>query len=156
VYEPPSSGGEQGAQIHDFNPGIKANGQFWTLALPDNSVAVNVANGFASMSVTDLTVEDYHDFGNALGGGGAGIPGPSMPAQVSFTVIWSGANSLTKVKNTAAASDGGGFAGEFVRNVAQMEWSATVGDLKYVSDPLATSASAFAEIGHERNGFFFA
>ena len=108
------------------------------------------------MAVTDLAVQDYHDFPNAIGGGGPGIPGPSDPAQVSFTVIWSGANSLTNVKNTAAPSDGGGFAGEFVRNVAQMEWSATVGDLKYVSDPLATSASAFAEIGHERNGFFFA
>jgi hypothetical protein len=37
-----------------------------------------------------------------------------------------------------------------------MERSATVGDLQYVSDPLATSASVVAEIGHERNGAFFA
>jgi hypothetical protein len=156
VFEPPSSGGDPGAQIHDFNPGIQADGLFWTLALSDSSVAVNLSNGFASMSATDLAVQDYHDFTNAISGGGPGIPGPSDPAQVSFTVIWSGANSLTKLKNTAAPSDGGGFAGEFVRNVAQMEWSATVGDLQYVSDPLATSGSAFAEIGHERNGFFFA
>ena len=106
------------------------------------------------MSVTNLAVEDYHDFANAIGGG-PGIPGTSVPAQVSFSVVWSGVNSRANVKNTAAPSDGGGFAGEFVRNVAQMEWSATVGDLHYVSDPLATSASAFAEMGHERNGFFF-
>jgi hypothetical protein len=92
------------------------------------------------MSVTDLAVQDYHDFPNAIGGGGPGIPGPSDPAQVSFTVIWSGANSLTKVKNTDDPLQGGGFAGEFVRNVAHMEWSAAVGDLQYVSDPLATSA----------------
>jgi hypothetical protein len=36
-----------------------------------------------------------------------------------------------------------------------MEWTATVGDYTFVSDPLATSSSTFAEIGHERNGVFF-
>jgi hypothetical protein len=46
----------------------------------------------------------------------------------------------------------GGFACEFVRNTAQMEWSATVGGHTLVSDPIATSSSSFAEIGHERNG----
>ncbi len=49
----------------------------------------------------------------------------------------------------------GGFAGEFIRNATQMEWTATVGDLVFVSDPLATSSSSFAEIGPERNGSFF-
>ena len=49
----------------------------------------------------------------------------------------------------------GGFAGEFIRNTAQMEWTATVGDYRFTSDPLATSSSAFAEIGHERNGSFY-
>jgi hypothetical protein len=49
----------------------------------------------------------------------------------------------------------GGFAGEFVRNTAQIEWNAAVGDYTFVSDPIATSSSSFAEIGHERNGSFF-
>jgi hypothetical protein len=78
-----------------------------------------------------------------------------VPAKVSFTVVWSGVNSRANVKNTDSRLDGGGLAGEFVRNQAQMEWSASVGDLEYVSDPLATSASVFAEIGHLRNGSFF-
>jgi hypothetical protein len=144
-----------GAQIHDFNPGIKPDGLFWTLALPDNSVTINPGKGFASMAATDVSVNDYHTFANAISGGGPGIPGPSDPAKVSFTVVWSGVNSRVNVKNTASPLDGGGFAGEFVRNGAQMVWSATVKDLQLVSDPLATSASAFAEIGHERNGVFF-
>jgi hypothetical protein len=144
-----------GAQIHDFNPGIKADGLFWTLALPDDRVTVHLGSEFASVVATDVSVDDYHDFPNAIGGGGPGIPGPSVPAKVSFTVLWSGVNSRANVKNTDSPLDGGGFAGEFIRNAAQMEWSATVGDLQYVSDPLATSASVFAEIGHERNGAFF-
>jgi hypothetical protein len=36
-----------------------------------------------------------------------------------------------------------------------MKWTATVGDLTFVSDPLVKSSSVFAEIGHERNGTFF-
>jgi hypothetical protein len=36
-----------------------------------------------------------------------------------------------------------------------MEWNAVVGDYTLVSDPIATSFSSFAEIGHERNGCFF-
>ena len=50
----------------------------------------------------------------------------------------------------------GGFAGEFIRSKAQMEWTTRVGDYTFVSDPLITSPSAFAEIGLERNGSFFA
>jgi hypothetical protein len=46
------------------------------------------------------------------------------------------------------------FAGEYVRGQAQMEWTATVGDFRYVSAPLSTSSSEFAELGHERNGSF--
>jgi len=138
-----------GAQIHDFNPGIKADGLFWTLALPDNSVTIHPGRGFASLVASDVALEDYHDFGNNL------VGGPSVPAKVSFTVVWSGLNSRANVKNTDDPLDGGGLAGEFVRNGAQMEWSATVGDLHFASDPLATSASVFAEIGHERNGSFF-
>ena len=49
----------------------------------------------------------------------------------------------------------GGFAGEFVRNSAQMEWNAAVGDYTFVSDPMMTSSSSFVEIGHERNESFF-
>ena len=144
-----------GAQIHDFNPGIKPDGLFWTLPLPDDSITVNPGKGFASMEGSNVSVNDYHDFGNAIGGGGPGIPGPSVPAQVSFTVVWSGVISRVNLRNTDSPLNGGGFAAELVRNAAQMAWSATVGNLEYVSDPLATSASVFAEIGHLRNGSFF-
>jgi hypothetical protein len=36
----------------------------------------------------------------------------------------------------------------------KMEWTALVGPYRFVSDPLPTSSSTFAEIGHERNGSF--
>lgn len=100
------------------------------------------------MEVEDLPVFEYGDFGNALFGAGT-------PATVSFTVEWRGVDQRVNIKNTDSPLDGGGFAGEFIRNVAKMEWTGTVGNVSYESDPLATSGSSFAEIGKERNGAFF-
>jgi len=72
---------------------------------------------------------------------------------VSFRVVWSGVDQRVNIKNTDPVF--GGFAGEFIRGGAQMEWTAKVGDFMFVSDPISTSSSSFAEIGHERNGSFF-
>jgi len=98
------------------------------------------------MKANNVHVLDFRDFGNALFGGG---PAP-VPAVVSFEVRWFGVDDRANVKNP-----GNGFAGEFVRNQAQMEWTATSGDYHYVSAPLSTSASGFAELGHERDGSFY-
>ena len=67
-----------------------------------------------------------------------------------YEIHWFGHNSLDHV-----VSPDGLMTGEFVRNSAQMEWSARVGDYQFVSDPASTSSSSFAEIGQERNGIFF-
>ena len=98
------------------------------------------------MQATNVQVLDFGDFGNSLFGGGA----PPVPATVSFTVRWFGVLERVKVVNPD-----NGFAGQFIRNSAQMEWSASVGDYEFVSAPASTSASDFAEIGEERNGVYF-
>jgi len=141
VYEP-----GPGAQIHDLNPGIKPDGLFWTIAMPEDSIEVNFGNGRASLEARNVPIEDYGTIANALFGGGP-VPTPGF---VSFTVTWHGVNERVNIRN-----DDDGFAGEFIHNTAQMAWTATVGDFTFRSDPLATSSSSFAEIGHERNGIFF-
>ena len=138
-------------QIHDLNPGIKPDGLFWTIAIPDEGIEVHLGEGVASMQATNVHIDDYGNVLNALFGGG---PTP-IPGVVSFTVEWSGVNERVNVRNTTPPASGGGFAGEFILHAAQMEWTATVGDFHFVSDPLATSSSAVAQIGHERNGSFF-
>ena len=100
-----------------------------------------------------MPIFDYGDIPTALFGP---VPSPLPRGSVSFKVVWSGVNQRVKIRNIDDPKDGGGFAGEFIRNRAQMEWTATVGDYTFVSDPLSTSSSAFAEIGRERNGSFFA
>jgi hypothetical protein len=145
------AGDQMPTQIHDFNPStFPPLGLFWTIELPEESVEVEFGKGRASLQGFDVSVFDYGTLANALFGP---VPSPLLTGSVSFKVAWGGAGQRVHVRNTDPVY--GGFAGEFIRNTAQMEWTATVGDYAFVSDPLATSSSAFAEIGRERNGSFF-
>ena len=97
-----------------------------------------------------MPVFDYGTLNNAVFGP---VTSPLSTGTVSFKVVWGGAGQRVHIRNTDPVY--GGFEGEFIRNTAQKEWTGTVGDYTFVSDSLATSSSAFAEIGHERNGSFF-
>jgi hypothetical protein len=127
-----------------MNPGIAPTGLFWTTAIPSNSVFSNPGAGHAVVQVRDIHIRDFGDLTNSLEGG------PSVPATVSYEIQWFDVDDRVSIKNQAQ-----GFAGEYVRNQAQMAWSAIVGDFSFVSDPASTSSSVFAELGHERNGSFF-
>lgn len=138
MYEP----GPGAPILHDLNPGILPSGLFWTIEIPEESIQVNLGKGRASMEADDVPIiDDVY------------VNGPPTPGSVSFKVTWSGVNERLTIRNTDPVY--GGFAGMFIRNKAQMEWSATVGDFTFVSAPLAMSSSLFAELGHERNGSFF-
>jgi hypothetical protein len=142
VFEP----GPGAPILHDLNPGILPSGLFWTIEIPEESIKVNFGKGRASMEALDVPILDY-------GSGDPLFGDPISSGHVSFKVTWSGVNERLKIRNTDPIY--GGFAGTFIRNTAQMEWTATAGDFTFVSAPLATSSSSFAEIGHERNGIFF-
>jgi len=144
VYEPSS-----GAQIHDLNPSdYHPTGLFWTIAIPEEGIRVNFEEGYASVTARNVPIFDYGTFDNAAFGGA-----PRTPGVVSYRLVWSGINQRVKIRNTDPVY--GGFAGTFVRNSAQMEWTAVTDDYTFVSAPLATTKSEFAELGRERNGFFF-
>jgi hypothetical protein len=133
-----------------MNPSpVHPTGLFWTLPIPADGIDVNLGKGVASLEAFNVPIHDYGTALNSLFGGG---PTP-LDGRVSFKVAWSGAGERLNIKNQDPVY--GGFAGEFIRSSAQMEWTGTVGDLTFASAPLATSSSSFAEIGHERNGSFF-
>ena len=119
------------------------------MAIDEKGVDVNFGKGSAVMSARNVPILDYRDGGNAIFGGGP----PPIPGRVSFTVRWSGINERVKIDNNDPVY--GGFRGDFIRNSAQLEWSGTVGDWSFVSDPIGTSSSEFALLGHEKNGKFF-
>ena len=136
-------------QIHALNPTqFPPVGLFWTIEVSEDSVQVELDKGNASLQAFDVPIIDYGTDTNAFFGGG---PKP-IRGSMSFRVVWSGMQERVDVRNTNSV---GGFAGQFIRNKAQMEWTAVVGGYRFVSDPLQTSSSSFAEIGSEQNGSFF-
>jgi hypothetical protein len=146
VYLP----GSGGAQLHDLNPTqFPPVGLVWTVPLPINGVAVNLANGNAMMQATRVPIFDYGSIPNALF---TFNKPPPIPGWVSFKVVWKGGGASIPINSTDPTK--GIFSGTFAQTSAQMEWTAAVGDYTFQSDPLETSQSTFAEIGEEMNGAY--
>jgi hypothetical protein len=134
------------------NPNL--GGLFWTVEIPAKNVHVNLRKGHASMEVLDLPILDFGTLANSFAGPFGGDIVTS--GRVSFSITWSGVKRRLNIRNDRPEQSGGGFAGEFIQNDAQIEWTATLDNgITLVSAPLETSFSRFAEIGHERNGSFF-
>lgn len=148
-------------QTHDFNPGISANGVFWTVAIPKSAVDVHFGAGEASMALNNFAVQDYFNIVNALvRQGNVTLPpgvgpfGPDdIPAQVSFDIVWSGRGERVSVQDTAA-----GFEGDFLLNsstvVALSASEAAAGGQPSFQFFATSSTNEFSLIGHERNGRF--
>ncbi len=102
-----------------------------------------MADGTASMQVSDQAVPDYHDLINALFGG------VSVPGVVSYDVRWGDPTERVNFRNTDS-----GLAATLQRGSATIEWSGRNAGFEYVSDPAPTSITLVAEWGHERNGVF--
>lgn len=88
--------------MHDFNPGIRRSGLFWTTQIRRDSVHVDVRDGQARMRVRALDMDDYFNLPNALFGD------REAPATVSFGVTWcprqAGIGSGTRSRISLACS----------------------------------------------------
>ena len=74
------------------------------------------------------------------------------PGWISFKVVWRGGTTSMPVNSTDPTN--GIFAGTLADCMAQMEWTAEVGDFSFQSDPLESSQSSYAQIGQEINGSY--
>jgi hypothetical protein len=117
---------------------------FWTIRVPDDRVEVDLDDARASIDLRDVDVRDFHNIPNALSGG------PSVPANVSFHILWSGVQQRTHLHDTQKQFDA-----QLIVDTATMAWSAHTEDFTFESDPADTSTTVFAAIGSERNGVFF-
>ncbi len=96
------------------------------------------------MHLEDVDVADFHNLPNALSGG------PSVPANVSFHILWSGVKQRVHLHDNQKKFDA-----QLIVDTATMGWSAHTKDFKFESDLANTSTTVFAAIGRERNGVFF-
>jgi len=104
--------------------------------------------GNATLTVDNLQLFDFFNIPNALL---RSQNPPSVAAACSFAIQWA-----SPVTNRSQVNDPTvGFAGDFVLNQATMQWSASnASGLRFVSNPSGTT-SAFAQLGHMRNGVFY-
>lgn len=135
-------------QIHDYNPHIDANGVFWTIPVPRNSVDINFGSGRAAFRLTAQIFDD-HDLRSSLTGSfPSGFP---RMAEVTFDVQWSGILDRRRVRNEAQ-----NFTGDFMQTGSTVEWSAVDGaGFQFTSDPPNPGGVVGAVLGRERNGVFF-
>ena len=137
-------------QIHDNNPGFGPGGRLWTVPAPSSAVEVNFDIGMARYHMTNVVMEDYGTLANALfGGGGPGLPGPSVPSMVSWDLRLDRPSSSTDVRDATV-----GFTGTYKATDAHLDWSMEADGFSFRSNSQGqTVLTAF--IGRERNGVFF-
>jgi len=138
--------GDPPVQVHDFNPGIRQNGLFWTTIVSADSVQVDLGAGTASLEVSDIQQKDYFDFENAMLGNGD----TPRQGQVSFRVEWTANGPAQNVNNPTQE-----YRGTVQPALAQMEWSGRSGDFEFQSAPLATSTTDAAQLGSCSNGSYY-
>jgi len=114
----------------------------WTVAAP-NSAAVDAGAGTALLRMNDLALQNFHSIPNAFQ-----VLRPPVPGTVSFELKWQAGPKQFTISDAQAR----GYAGEFKEATAQLSWSSKQQDFQFVSDPMETSTTQFALIGHERNG----
>ena len=140
--------GDPSQQDHDWEPGIAPSGLFWTIPFPANAMSANPGTGVARLVGDGVTVDDYHDFFNAISDSPDPAPRPSL---VSFDVRWSGHGDRLKVRDSDF-----GFAGEYVSGEAAITFTARDNDSDVVYSSAADGQTTVsAGVGHERNGVFF-
>lgn len=151
----PDAVGDPTHQSHDWEPGIAPSGLFWTIPISDWAIDVEPGAGRARLHAKDVAVTDYHDFFNAVFGGG---PTP-VPAHVSFDVSWSGNGDRQKIRDEKF-----GFAGHYVTGATTIRFEARnhSDEVIYASDhagqynpSVDQGGSGSPAVGHERNGVFF-
>ena len=138
--------GDPTHQVHDFEPGIKPSGLFWTIPIAASAIDVAPGTGRARYDLENLALRDFHDIFNAVS------PSPtSRPGHVSFDVRWAGDGDRTTIRDTTF-----GFVGDFVGGNIAVSFTASDDGtgVIYTSDAEGQTTIS-GGVGHERNGIFF-
>ena len=139
--------GDPTAQVHDFEPGIKPSGLFWTIPITSSALSADVNSGKARYRLQNLPLPDFHDFFNAVS------PFPStIPGHVSFDVRWQGGGEPTSIRDPVF-----GFEGSYIGGNATIMFRVYDDNRRgivFTSDPTGQTTVS-AGVGQERNGAFF-
>jgi hypothetical protein len=134
-------------QVHDWEPGIDDSGLFWTIPIGNGAIDADPSTGQARLRGQSVKVTDFHDFFNAVLGGG---PTP-LPSRVSYDVRWFGGGGRQAIDDQTFD-----FAGVYVPGPASITFEAMDdhGRVVYRSDPAGQTNVGQPAVGTERNGVF--
>ncbi len=137
-------------QVTDFNPGIGANGLFWTIPIAPGMVDIDPAAGSARFVGRNLPIPDYGSFDNSVGGGSTPIP-----SRIDFEVTWT-ATGAPVHQTSPPPPDGFDFVGDYTPAEARITFTCSHdhSDVTYSSDPSGQANPLPAVVGTERNGRF--
>ena len=139
--------GDPTVQAHDFEPGIKPSGLFWTIPEPPSAGSADPHTGAARFRMQNVAIPDFGNAFNALS------PFPTtLPAHVSFDVHWSGGGETTEIRDPVF-----GFEGTYVGGEATIAFRAYDDNRRgviFTSNP-GDQTNVGAGVGSERNGVFF-
>jgi hypothetical protein len=139
--------GDPTVQVHDFEPGIKPSGLFWTIPVPSSAMSADPATGRARLHMENVPVPDFHDFFNAIS------PSPaSRPAHVSFDVRWAGGGDSSEIRDDVFGFEGDYIAGPL--SIRFLAYDDTRRAVLYTSNP-GGQTTIGGGVGIERNGVFF-
>ena len=118
------------------------------MPIPAAQVQFSAGTGSARYHATNVAINDYGNFFNAV----SPKPNPPpKPSRVSFDVRWHGGGDRRQLSDPTY-----GFAGEFVDGPATVAFTAANDGSKVIYRSLAAGQHAlYAGAGHERNGVFF-
>jgi hypothetical protein len=137
-------------QVHDFNPGIGANGLFWIIQVPDDAVTVD--DDTLTISLKNVAVVDQFTFPNA---GGINLGTSGIPATVSFSITYQKSGYPRRVRPTSEDPlSPFNWAGEMWKATNSGTFSVAYGDGTFSAQGSFTSGANFGEMGTERNGSF--
>ena len=129
-------------QIHDYNPGIRPSGLFWTVPVDESALQFDVAAGTARLALTDFDTDDYHNLENAL------KDGPEDDGSITFDMTWRAKGAPFNVSDPVHH-----FEGRYSLASVDISWSARTGGFSFTSSPGVTQVKSV--FGRERNGIFF-
>ena len=139
--------GDPTQQVHDWEPGIAANGLFWTIPIAPGWAHIDPETGSARFRGRNVPVPDFHDFFNAV------ASGESVPSHVDFDVTWTGTGDPQHIVDATF-----GFVGDYVPAQATITFTASQDGSGVVyrndSNVSAQSSPAPPVVGSERNGRF--
>jgi hypothetical protein len=133
------------SQLHDFHPPISASGLYWVVPVPQKGLTFSADAATATLEMIKVPVVDQPRWPS--------IDAVATPAQMTFKMVWKSTGESAEYDDPAKQ-----FRFKGTRATCRLEAQVEVPSLgfSWKSDALDTSQAAFAIIGEESNGRYYA